>query len=90
MSSGYFLAFPSGTVDFNHDDDPDAMAKAREVMEILLEGEPWVQLHAHHAPGYYTQWTVMTRDEYGVPLQIMCQEFDGNMELISNEPGDSG
>lgn len=88
--SGFFLAFPNGQVDINLEDYPDDMDQAREVMRILLEGEPWVQLRAHHAPDNYTQWTVMKRDERGVPLQIMCQEFDGNFELMNTAPDDEG
>lgn len=87
---GYYLAFPNGTVEFDPDDHPDDMSRAREVMQILLEGEPWVQYHAHHAPGQYTQWTVMKRDERGVPLQLMCQEFNGNMELINTVRDEEG
>lgn len=85
--NGYYLAFPSGIIDVPVNEDNDTTS--RQVAELLID-EPWVQLHAHHAPGQYTQWTVMERDAIGVPLQIACHEFDGTMGLLSNEPGDSG
>jgi hypothetical protein len=83
----YFLAFPSGTIDVPVGEDNDATS--RQVGELLIN-EPWVQYRAHHVTDQYTQWTVMERDSHGNPTRIMCQQFDGTMSMLSNDPGDSG
>lgn len=59
---------------------------AKQVMRLMIVGEDWVQICYNNNPSVYSRWTVLSRDERGVPLQICSQEFDGTMEIISNDP----
>lgn len=53
---------------------------AIEIMAFLY-GEPWVRLHTDAGP--YSQWTVLERDKYGMPLRVGCEEFDGRSSIVS-------
>lgn len=79
-----YLGSPSGhfTVDDNASDENVAEA----VMRLLIDGELWVQLWYEDNPALVTIWTVLSRDEAGVPMHIASDEFDGTMEIINNDP----
>lgn len=80
----FFLQFPSGVVNLEPGEDNDLTS--RRIAKLLID-EPWVQLRVTHAVDQevqYTQWTVMTRDEHGVPESIVCRQFDGSLTLLNN------
>jgi hypothetical protein len=54
---------------------------AQLVMALLAEGHDWVRMLSSDRQ-WSSQWTVLERNEKGLPLQIACLEFDGNAGVI--------
>lgn len=78
-----FLSTPSGEIDLP-DADSD-VAVADKILRLLVS-EPWVRLQWREAPDVCTRWTVMERDSSGIPSQICTEEFDGSVDIVSNDP----
>lgn len=79
-----YLGIDGGVIPVEDDASDEEIAGA--VMRLLVAGEPWVQLWHENRPDLVTRWTVLSRNELGVPMQIGSQEFDGTMEVLNNDP----
>lgn len=85
-----FLQFPSGVIDLTDEEYPDVRSATEMVCELLVMGEEWVQMRTHTDPDVYTQWSVAEWSDDGTPLQLICETFDGDIEVVSNDPSDYG
>jgi len=78
------LETPSGNVSLGEDPDHDDIAL--EIMACLLnDQDPWVRLWYSSDSHWTTQWTVIERNEDGIPVIIASSEFDGETQVI-NKP----
>lgn len=53
------------------------------VMAMLAEGHDWVRLHSRVRQPWAIEWSVLERNGHGKPTQIISQEFDGEVEVIT-------
>jgi hypothetical protein len=54
------------------------------VLELLVEGWPWVRLRSEDETAWISEWTVIERGDDGIPTQIGYRGFDGALEVIDN------
>lgn len=59
----------------------DEETRGYKLIALLAEGADWVDLI--NSDGDRTRWSVMERDIYGFPTQVLSDEFDGTTEIIS-------
>jgi hypothetical protein len=71
------LVFPSGRVPLRYDDGTLA---ARAAFHLLCVGEEWAHLCLAGTDTTYVKWTVIERDNAGLPVQVMAES------LIPDEP----
>jgi hypothetical protein len=55
--------------------------KATFIMGLLVKYDT-VELRSDNYSGDMTRWTVLERDQKGIPVQVACEEFDGAAEVI--------
>lgn len=59
-----------------------------EIAELVMalicgNGNDWVRLRSSNHSHWSTEWTVLERNSDDIPTHIGCQEFDGELEIIS-------
>ena len=67
------------------DIEGDSGLVGERVKQLLDAGHPFIDIGSVVlADNVYTRWTVLTRNEDGLPLLVSCEEFDGEVSVIDH------